>query len=166
MHGMSLDGSYRLHNATHAMLELFYSLPPDVQEKVYLNEFSSEEVEASDEYRCEPSSPSCALRFCLYGFFTYSGSIEEYAHYRQHGMCSQCKDKNDRRLARRKERLEGYARLNQAIRDDDWPGMDAHGHWSGIFSDYDELSDRDPDEHDIMEMALEADRLNDRMSDI
>ena len=96
----------------------------------------------------------------------FSGSIEEYAHYRQHGMCSQCKDKNDRRLARRKERLEGYARLNQAIRDDDWPGMDAHGHWSGIFSDYDELSDRDPDEHAIMEMALEADRLNDRMSDI
>ena len=143
VHGMSLDGSYRLHNAAHAMLELFYSLPPDVQEKVYLNDFSSEEVEASDEYHCEPSSPSCALRFCLYGFFTYSGSIEEYAHYRQHGMCSECKRRGERRLARRKQRLEGYARLNQAILDDDREGMRAHGHWSHIGSDYDDQSSDD-----------------------
>ena len=165
VHGMSLDGSYRLRNATHAMLELFYSLPLDTQQKVYYDQFSSEEMEASDEYRCEPSSAGCPLRFCLYGFFMFSGSIEEYAHYRQHGMCSQCKEKNDRRLARRKERLEGIARLNQAIRDDDWQGMDAYGHWCAAESDYDELSERDPDELEIMEMAMEADRLNNQMSD-
>ena len=75
------------------------------------------------------------LRFCLYGLFNFDGSIEECAHYRQHGMCSQCKRRAERRLARRKERLEGYARLNQAIRDGDREGMDAHGHWSGIFAD-------------------------------
>ena len=80
-------------------------------------------------------------------------------------MCSQCKDKNDRRLARRKERPEGIARLNQAIRDDDWQGMDAYDHWCAAESDYDELSERDPDELEIMEMAMEADRLNNQMSD-
>ena len=34
VHGMSLDGSYPC-DATHAQLELFYSLPPDVQQEVY-----------------------------------------------------------------------------------------------------------------------------------
>ena len=140
VHGMSLDGSYRLRNATHAMLELFYSLPLDTQQKVHYDEFSSEEVEASDEYRCEPSSAGCPLRFCLYGFFMFSGSIEEYAHYRQHGMCSQCNRRGERRLARRKQRFEGYARLNRAARDGDHEGVEAHGHWSGIFSDYDDQS--------------------------
>ena len=129
VHGMSLEGSY-LSEATHAQLELFYSLPPDVQAKVYLDEFSIEEVRGSRNYRCNSTYRSCQLRFCLYGFFNFDGSIEEYAHYRQHGMCSQCKEKNERRLARRKERLEGIARLNQAIRDDDEQGMDAYGHWS------------------------------------
>jgi hypothetical protein len=76
---MSLSGSYRLRNATHAMLQLFYSLPLDTQQKVYYDQFSSEEMEASDKYRCEPSSAGCPLRFCLYGFFMFSGSIEEYA---------------------------------------------------------------------------------------
>ena len=71
VHAMSLEGSY-LCEATHAQLELFYSLPPDVQAKVFL------------------------------------------------------------------QRLEGYARLNQAARDGDHEGMEAHGHWSGIFSDYDD----------------------------
>ena len=39
-----MDGSYRLRNATHAMLELFYSLPLDTQQKVYYDQFSSEEL--------------------------------------------------------------------------------------------------------------------------
>ena len=70
-------------------------------------------------------------------------------------MCSQCKEKNERRLARRKERLEGIARLNHAIRDDDEQGMD-----------YDELSERDPDEHEIMEMVIDHHELvNNQMSD-
>ena len=90
VHGMSLDGSY-LSEATRAQLELFYSRPPDVQAKVYLNEFSIEEVRGSRNHRCNPRYGSCMLRFCLYGFFCFDGSIEEYARYRQHGMCSQCK---------------------------------------------------------------------------
>ena len=118
VHGMSLEGSY-LSEATHAQLELFYSLPPDVQAKVYLDDFSIEEVRDSRNYRCNSPYRSCQLRICLYGFFNFDGSIEEYAYYRQHGMCSQCKRWGERRLARRKERLEGIARLNQAIRDDD-----------------------------------------------
>ena len=113
LHGMSLSGSRRLRNATQAMLELFYSLPPDVQQKVYHDEFSFQEMEASEEYHCKPSFGSCALRFCLYGFFMFSGSTEECPHYRQHGVCSKCKEKNDRRLVRRKERLEGIASFNQ-----------------------------------------------------
>ena len=83
------------------------------------------------------------LTFFLYGFFSFDGSIEEYAHYRQHAMCSRCKARGERRLARCKERLEGYARLNQAILDDDREGMRAHGHWSGTFSDYDDQSSDD-----------------------
>ena len=44
--------------------------------------------------------------------------------------------------------------------------MEANSHWCAIFSDYDDRSsDHEPDEHEIMEMALEADRLNDRMFD-
>ena len=147
VHGMSLEGSY-LSEATHAQLELFYSLPPDVQAKVYLDEFSIEEVRGSRNYRCNSPYRSCNLRFCLYGFFNFDGSIEEYAHYRRHGMCSQCKHRGERRLARRKQRFEGYARLNQAVRDGDHEGMEAHGQWSGIFSDYDDQSSDD-------EMAVE-----------
>ncbi|MGV2388231.1 MAG UNVERIFIED_CONTAM: hypothetical protein LVR29_07550 [Microcystis novacekii LVE1205-3] len=45
---------------------------------MYYDAVLVEEVEASDEYRCEPSSAGCPLRFCLYGFFMFSGSIEEY----------------------------------------------------------------------------------------
>ena len=142
VHGMSLEGSY-LSEATHAQLELFYSLPPDVQAKVYLDDFSIEEVRGSRNYRCDSPYRSCKLRFCLYGFFSFDGSIEEYAHYRQHGMCSQCKRRGERRLARRKQRFEGYVRLNQAARDGDHEGMEAHGHWSGIFSDYDDQSSDD-----------------------
>ena len=138
VHGMSLSGSHRLRNATHAMLERFYSLPPDVQQKVYHDEFSSQEMEASEEYRCKPSSGSCAHRFCLYGFFMFSGSIEEYPHYRQHGMCSECKQKNDRRLARRKERLDGLARLEQAWMNGDHVGIEENSHWGRVNSSYDE----------------------------
>ena len=143
VHGMSLDGSY-LCDATHAQLELFYSLPPDVQQKVCYDEFSPEEVRGSRNHRCNPRYGSCMLKLCLYGFFSFDGSIEEYAHYRQHGMCSRCKARGERRLARRKDRLEGYARLNQAILDDDREGMHAYGHWSRIFANYDnERSDNE-----------------------
>ena len=159
MHGMSLEGSY-LSEATHAQLELFYSLPPDVQAKVYLDEFSIEEVRDSRNYRCNSPYRSCVLRFFLYGFFNYDGSIEEYAHYRQHGMCSKCKEKNDRRLVRRKERLEGIARFNQAVKNDDEEGIDEHMRWCAVESDYDELSEYAPNEHEVLEMV---NALNERV---
>ena len=142
VHGMSLDGSY-LSEATHAQLELFYSLPPDVQAKVYLNEFSDEEVRDSRNYRCNSPNRSCKLRFCLYGFFNYDGSIEEYAHYRQHGMCSECA----RQTARRQERLDGLARFQQAFRENDEIGMLENERWC----DVDSLCDRCESWEDYME---------------
>ena len=116
----------------------------------------------SRQYRCKPRNAGCHLRFCLYAFFMYPEALEEYPHYRQHGMCSKCKEKNDRRLARRKERLEGMASLNQAIRNDDEQGIDAYGHWCEVDSSYDELSERDPDEHEIMEMVNSHNELLER----
>ena len=67
-------------------------------------------------------------------------------------MCSKCKEKNDRRLARRKERLEGIARFNQAVKNNDEEGIDEHMRWCAVESDYDELSEYAPDEHEVMEM--------------
>ena len=80
-------------------------------------------------------------------------AAEEYPHYRQHGMCSKCKEKNDRRLVRRKERLEGIARFNQAVENNDEEGIDAHMRWCAVESDYDELSEYAPNEHEVMEMV-------------
>ena len=68
VHGMSLDGSY-LCDATHAQLQLFYNLPPDAQKKVSYDDFSSDNVHDSYNYRCKPSSGRCVLRSCLHGFF-------------------------------------------------------------------------------------------------
>ena len=147
-----LSHSHLLCDATPAQLELFHSLPPDVQQKVCNDAFSCDDVRDSYKYRCKPGSGRCVLRFCLYGFFNWPETAEEYPHYRKRGMCSKCKEKNDRRLVRRQERLEGIARLNQAIRDDDEQGMDAYGHWCEVGSDYDELSEYSPDEHEVMEM--------------
>ena len=147
LQGMVLSHSYLLCDATPDQLEVFHNLPPEVQQKVYNDAFSSAEVRDSRNHRCNPRSGRCVLRFCLYGFFNMPEAAEEYPHHRQHGMCSQCKEKNERRLARRKERLEGIARLNQAIRDDDEQGMDAYGHWCAVESDYDELSEHAPNEH-------------------
>ena len=152
LQGMVRSYSIPLCDATPTQLEIFYSLPPDMQQKVFSDAFTREDVRDYYKSRCKPGSGRCALGFSLYGLFMITGSAEEYAHYRQHGMCSKCKEKNDRRLVRRQERLEGIARLNQAIRDDDEQGMDAYGHWCEVGSDYDELSEYAPNEHEVMEM--------------
>ena len=91
----------------------------------------------------------CVLKFCLYGFFNIPGSIEERRQYCLHGMCLQCKRENEGRLARRKERLEGIACFNQPVENDDEEGIDAHMQWCAVESDYDELSEHDPVEHEI-----------------
>ena len=64
-----------------------------------------------------------------------------------------------------KERLEDIASFNQAVANNDEEGIEAHMRWCAAESDYDELSEHDPDEHEIMEMAMEADRVNNQMSD-
>ena len=81
-----LSHSHVLRRATPAQLELFHSLTPDVQQKVYNDAFSDDDVYDSYNYRCKPPSGRCVLRFCLVGSFLMSGSAEEYPHYRQHGM--------------------------------------------------------------------------------
>ena len=76
-------------------------------------------------------------------------------------MCSKCKEKNDRRLARRKERLEGIARFNQAVKNTDEEGIDEHMRWCAVESDYDELSEYAPNEHEIMELVDDYNELLD-----
>ena len=132
LQGFVLSHSYVLCDATPARLQLFHSLTPDVQQKVYSDAFSSDDVHDSYTYRYKPGSGRCVLKFCLYGFFNWPEAAEEYPHSRQHGMCSKCKEKNDRRLARRKERLEGIARLNQAVKNNDEEGIDEHMRWCAV----------------------------------
>ena len=142
LQGFVLSHRYMLCDATPAQLELFHSLPADVQQKVYNDAFTSHDVRDAYKYRCKPGSGRCVLRFCLYGFFNWPEAAEEHPHYRQHGMCSKCKGKNDRRLARRKERLEGIARFNQAVENNDEEGIDEHMCWCAVESDNGELSER------------------------
>ena len=60
LQGMVLSHSLILGDATPAQLELFHSLPPDVQEKVYNNAFTSDDVRDYYKYRCKPRYGSCA----------------------------------------------------------------------------------------------------------
>ena len=53
--------------------------------------------------------------FCLYGYFHDPQALEEHPHYREHGMCSRCKQEGERRAARRAERLEGCTRLAREL---------------------------------------------------
>ena len=124
-----------------------------MQQKVYNDAFLSDDARGSRNHLCNPRYGSCALRFCLYGFCNMPEAAEEGPHYRQHGMCSKCKEKNDRRLVRRKERLEGIARFNQAVKNNDEEGLDEHMRWCAVESDYDELSEYAPNEHEVMEMV-------------
>ena len=78
LQGLVLSHSRVTRRAIPAQLELFQSLPPDVQQKVYNDAFSSDDVYDSYNYRCKPSSGRCVLRFCLFGLFIISGSAEEY----------------------------------------------------------------------------------------
>ena len=46
LQGIALSHSHVIRRATPAQLELFQSLPPDVQQKVYNDAFSSDDVRA------------------------------------------------------------------------------------------------------------------------
>ena len=78
LQGFVLSHSHVMRRATPTQLELFQSLPPDVQQKVYNDAFSSDDVRGSYKYRCKPGSGRCVLRFCLYGFFNMPEAAEEY----------------------------------------------------------------------------------------
>ena len=93
----------------------------------------------------------CENSFTLWGIFHSPGSIEEYDHYRLHGMCSRCKEKTERRKARREARLRGRALLEQAWMNDDDRGIEEHWHWHRVDSDYDNQSDSS----DTREMMME-----------
>ena len=131
---------------TPARRKLFRSPPPDLPRKVLTHTL---EVSDSDDPMRRPSS-GCWLCFSLWGFFHRPGSIEECDHYRLHGICSRCKEKKDRRLARRRERLEGRALLEQAWKKNDERAIEEHWHWHRVDSDYDEQSDS-PDTREMME---------------
>ena len=64
LQGYVLSHSHLLCDATPAQLELFHSLPPDVQQKVYNDAFSSDDMRGSYKYRCKPRSGKFVLRLC------------------------------------------------------------------------------------------------------
>ena len=67
LQAMVLSHSRVMRRATPAQLELFHSLPPDTQQKVYNGAFSSDDVDDCYTYRCKPGSGRCVLGFCLHG---------------------------------------------------------------------------------------------------
>ena len=72
--------------------------------------------------------------FCLYGYFHDPQALEEHPHYREHGMCSRCKQEGERRAARRTERLEGCARLARALSNGDEQGAAENWQWYDVDS--------------------------------
>ena len=130
---------------TPAQVKAFRSLPPALQRKVATDAWTPDEVRG---LKCR-SPHVCGLSFTLWGIFHRPGSIEEYDRYRLHGMCSRCKEKTERRKARREARLRGRALLEQAWMDDDERGIEEHWHWHTVDSDYDYQSDS-PDTREMM----------------
>ena len=71
-----LSHSHVMRRAAHAQLELFQSLPPDVQQKVDNDAFSSDDVYDSYNYRCKRTRgrvhPRWAKSCCG---LTYQGAL-------------------------------------------------------------------------------------------
>ena len=112
-----------MHEPTWAQLQVFKGLRPHFQEMVLSGNFPREIRDLSWNKRCDFPGRHCPLRFSIYGYFTRPGSIEELLHYREHGMCSKCKQEKARQAARRQERVDGLARFQQAFLADDEIGM-------------------------------------------
>ena len=130
--------SHALWNPSPAQVELFKTLQPEIQGYVLASEYPFELEEDTYGKRCKLNSWKCVYRFCLVGFFRYPGCLEELPHYREHGMCSQCKQEEARQAARRKERLEGLARFQQAWSTHDQQGIDQNRIWCTVDAMYDE----------------------------
>ena len=116
--------SYALWNPSPAQVELFKTLPPEIQGYVLASKYPRELEEDTYGKRCKLNSWKCVYRFSLVGFFRYPGCLEELPHYREHGMCSQCKQEEARQAARRQERLDGLARFQHAWRNHDQQGIE------------------------------------------
>ena len=137
---------YVLCNGSPAQVELFKTLPSEIQGYVLKGKYPRALEEDTYGKGCKLNSWKCVYKLSLVGFFRYPGRLEELPHYREHGMCSQCKQEEARRAARRRERLDGLARFAQAWRNQDhqvitetevWPSIDALydecGSWEGYF---------------------------------
>jgi hypothetical protein len=95
---LSLLQSPVLCNASPDQVELFYSLPPHLQQIVFTGAWSDER-----EQRCEPNYEACYQVFSLRTIFLCQDTFSEYANFRAHGMCTKCKEEHDRRAAGRQE---------------------------------------------------------------
>ena len=131
LQGVVMSYTRGMWNATPAQLRLFKTCEPRHQQVVLAREYCREVRHHPLTMRCKFEGWHCPLRFSFYGFFTHPDAIEEYPHYREHGMCSRCKQEDERRAARRAERLEGCARLARALSigdeqgvADNWPRYD------------------------------------------
>ena len=127
-----------MYEPTWSQLWVFKRLPPHFREMVLSGNFPRKIRDVALKRRCNFPGRRCPLRFSLYGYFSRPGSIEEHAHWRKHGMCSECKREEVRQAARRQERLDGLARFQQAFLADDEIGMLENERWCSVDSLYDQ----------------------------
>ena len=153
--GMDLSCSPVLCDATHAQLELFYTLPSDLQRMVFRGDWPDELLRSTQDC-CNPRYGLCNLQFNLLGFFMFRDALAAYAHYRVHGMCANCKEEHDRRAARRQERLDGLVRYQLACASHDEQAMRTFMQWHGVEELYDVCRDWDDYEERLERRARYA----------
>ena len=112
--------SDQLCDSTMEQMELFLKLSPNLQTCIFEGALPTRLVLNLEFNRCTLEYSNCCLSFCLLGFFENAKALAEYPHYLEHGMCSKCKRESLRREERHKERLEGIARYEQAVKDKNW----------------------------------------------
>ena len=126
-----------LHDATDAQLELFGRMQPDLQACAFSGQYPKHVERDAWRHFCKVGYGGCQFMICLYGCFHDPQSLEECPHYREHVMCSRCKQEGERRAARRTECLEGCARLARALSNGDEQGAAENWQWYDIDSRYD-----------------------------
>ena len=89
---------YTMWNASPAQVEPFKTLPSKIQGYVLNGKYPRALEDDTYGKTCKLNSWKCVYKLSLVGFFRYPGCLEELPHYREHGMCSKCKQ---RKLARR-----------------------------------------------------------------
>ena len=149
---MSLSQSPILCNASPAQEELFYSLPPDLQQIVFTGAWP-DELRDSWQRRCGPNCGACSKVFNLRTIFLHHDIFTEYAHFRVHWMCTKCKEEHDRRAARRQERLDGLAHSQQVRANRDERAMEAEDYLQRNAPEYEETLEEELDRLD-REMSI------------